>query len=144
MKRPAAIASAAAISLTLVAGSAAIAANVGILDASPKEPVGQFQPAAQVEPPASTSSTTAAPEVQTVYVDEYVSTGSAPAATGATAPSSVATAAPPAAAPTSPPPATYDDHGAFEPSGDSDDSYEHESHSDSDDHPEYEGAEADD
>jgi len=101
MDRRTIVATAGAATLTVLAGTAAIAANVGILGQRAKEPVGQLSPVAQVRPavPVSTSPTTAAPRVETVYVDDYGPAGSA-RPTDASA--DAAAARPSATAPTAP------------------------------------------
>jgi hypothetical protein len=78
-----------AVVLTLAAGGAAIAANLGILDSTNDGPVGQLSPVADVSTTSNAPTTTAKPTVQTIYVDQYVTDGaqrsgspSAPAASG--------------------------------------------------------------
>jgi len=117
MDRRTIIATAGAITLTVLAGSAAIAANVGILGDSSKGPVGQLSPIVSFEPTSTAprarhadtsavTTTTLPAQVETVYVDEYVpaSGGSSPAA----APVVVPPAAPAA-------PVTGEDDGAVSP-----------------------------
>lgn len=84
MDRRTIIATAGAITLTVLAGSTAIAANVGILGSSPKTPVGQLSPVANLETPTgegagrvgsvdlSATTSTLPAQVETIYVDEYV------------------------------------------------------------------------
>ena len=102
MDRRTIIATAGAITLTVLAGSTAIAANMGILGDSPKAPVGQLSPvvnlqttstAETAEPARSRAATTSTlpPQVETVYVDEYLpgtagSAGSSPVAEPVEAP----------------------------------------------------------
>jgi len=83
MDRRTIIATAGAITLTVVAGSTAIAANVGILGNGSKAPVGQLSPIVNLDTPSTTaraeraeaaaaSTSTLPPQVETIYVDQYV------------------------------------------------------------------------
>jgi hypothetical protein len=80
MNRRAVITAAAAISVTVLAGGSAIAANVGILGNGDRGPVGELSPIAVRTDPSAPATGTGA-TVETVYVD-----GTAPgtAATGTT------------------------------------------------------------
>ena len=72
------LATAGAVALTLVAGGAAIAANLGVLGSTGDGEAGKLSPLDEVSvtnaPPAT------GPKVETVYVDEYVNDGSTGAA----------------------------------------------------------------
>ncbi len=118
MTRRTILATAGAIALTVVAGTAAVAANVGLLGSTTDDTVGELSPVTAVADTSTT--TTAPPEIETVIVDEPVpagSSGSGAAAPTGTAPAATAPAPAPAPAPAasaSPPPTIADDHSAFE------------------------------
>jgi hypothetical protein len=122
MERRKAITTAAAASLTLLAGATGIALNSGIVGATGDDNVGQISPV----------DTTSNPPI-TVYVDDPTT--------------KTATSTPPVE-PTNARPVTtsaasgYQDDDRYEHEDGDDDRYEHES--EDDDHHEYEGAEDDD
>jgi len=111
MDRRTIIATAGAITLTVLAGSTAIAANVGILGNGSKAPVGQLSPivkrdttstAARAERAKAAVTSTLPPQVETIYVDQYVRDtpkSAAPPPVGTVAPAPAATATEPAASP---------------------------------------------
>jgi hypothetical protein len=145
MERKAAITTAAAITVTLLAGGTAMAANLGILDSEPASGLGETSP---VSTPAGPSAT-APPQVETIIVDETVpgGPGATNGATGAGA-TPGATAAPGVSAPSTSPVTSDDDTADFDDSDDDATEYEdhgeaEDEHEDEDEH-EYEGAEDDD
>lgn len=70
MKRRTALAAAGAVALSLVAGSVAVAANLGLMNARSADPVGDLTPV---------SDASANPKVVTVYVDEPSAPSTQPA-----------------------------------------------------------------
>lgn len=162
------VATAGAITLTVLAGSAALAANLGLLDDADGDQVGDLSPVTtQVESQGNPARnrgprpSTAKEDVEMIVVDEYVTVPGRSGATSAVT-TPPATALPPA---TPAPPATFDDDfdGDLDddPGDDSDtqldddsegedsegeDEVEHEDeeeHEEEEEH-EYEGAEDDD
>jgi hypothetical protein len=141
MERKAAITTAAAITVTLLAGGTAMAANLGILDSEPASGLGETSP---VSIPAG-ASTSVPTEVRTIIVDETAGGGSG-GTSGAASPSATAPGA--TAAPTTP---TSDDHGsgeidddATEAGDDHGDDRDDRDDDEHDDEHEYEGADDDD
>ncbi len=115
MDRRTIIATAGAITLTVLAGSTAIAANVGILGSSPKTPVGQLSPVASLETPPtgegaararsvdrSATTSTLPAQVETIYVDEYVPASPRSAGSSGASDPAATTPAPTAVTPQTP------------------------------------------
>jgi hypothetical protein len=144
------LATSGAVALTLFAGGAAIAANLGILDSAKHSPIGTLSPVAVRSAPTTTA-TTEAPKVETVYVDEYVQ-DPAPAQVARTTYTPPATAAVPATSPApseSVPPASddtphIDDHDSEDHETEDHAGEDHETEDHHDDHGEVPGAEDDD
>lgn len=139
MDRRTVITTAGAITLTVLAGSTAIAANVGILGRQQKDPVGELSPVATLETTVTSSTAvTVPPEVETVYIDEVVKVGGSGehAPTGVAGVSGSGDAAPPAVdMPAAAPGATvpYDDDDEHENDHDDEDEREDEREGDHDD-----------
>jgi hypothetical protein len=138
MQRRLALTLAGSGALVLAAGTAAVAANLGILGAgSTGDPVGDLDAGNVVELIAEASTTTVPGEPEVVYVDEYVTVPatSAPPATAAPAPPAPVIVAPAAPGSGSTPataaaPRVSDDH-----DDDHDDVEEHDDeHDEVDDH----------
>lgn len=136
MTRKTAIAAAGAITLTLLAGSSALAANMGILSGNDSGGAGELSPIADTSGGLTSvpddSDTTLPPQVETIIVDETV-----PAATGTL---------PPISAPTSTPDTLPDE---FEDDDEHEDEhgeeYEHEDeHEEEHEEEEHEGRDDDD
>ncbi len=85
MERRTILATAGAITATVLAGTAAVGANVGLLDSAGNDKVGQLSPVVNTD---TATTTTAPPEIETVIVDEPVS--AAVSAPGSGAPGSTA------------------------------------------------------